>query len=141
MDRDLPFHRQSAAAPLRAALEARSAVFGDRPCGCRGYPRWAAPGARACRQGAALPAQGNLPADLFLSGEHGARLEGYARRAVSLVRTVGDAALQALSRLRGEETALQPSRLRRSASVLARDDGGDAACGARERQLRSRARR
>ena len=83
LGRHLPLDRQPAAAPLRHAPEARSAVQRDRPRRLRRPHGQPAPGAGAGRQGAALPAQGNLPADLLLPRQHAAPAQGHARAAVS----------------------------------------------------------
>ena len=80
----LPLDRQPPAAPLRAAPAARPAFQRDRPRRFRRSDGQSAPGARACGQGAALPAQGHLPADLLQPRQHAAAsLHRDARAALS----------------------------------------------------------
>ena len=142
LGRDVSFHRQPAAAPLRAAPEARSAVHGARP---RRFGRRAgrpAPGARPGGQGAALPAQRNLPADLLLPREHPASPSKETLEQQYPWCAQWEADLTRLYRAYVErKQTLLAARLRRPAAVLARHDVGAAPRAARRRALRPRPRR
>ena len=70
LDRHVPLDRQPPAAPLRPAPAARPALQRHRSRRFRRPHGQPAPGAGAGRQGAALPAQGHLPADLLQPRQH-----------------------------------------------------------------------
>ena len=95
--------------------------------------------ARPGREGAALSAQGHLPGDLLVARQHAEEPDRSARAAVSVVQGLGRGSAQAVSRLRRAQAALRAARLRRSAALLAPDDGRAAAGAGRRRQFRSRA--
>src|SRR5579859_4452022 len=111
MDGNVSLHRQPAATALRQAFEARSAVQRDGPGRFGGPDGQCAPGVGTGCQGAALPAQGDLPADLLLSREYPEVAEGDPGAAVSVVRAMGGGPDAPVPDLRRAQAALIRSRL------------------------------
>ena len=132
----LPRHRRAAAADVRARDRARSRLHHPRPRGLGRPDEPRAPRARALRQGAALPPEGDLPRHL-LARRQRRRAAGPSccGKQFPWCAEWKDELRAPVRGLRRGQAEAARARLRRPAALLGRADGRARAGGARSARL------
>ena len=114
----VPQRRRAAPARIRRAHRIARVVLDSRPRRRRGSHRDRAARAWCGRHEAQVSDQGHLPRDLFARRQQRSGADRGPRARLSLVRSVGSGAQEALQRLRAREAGAERPRLRRPAAVL-----------------------